>query len=128
MADEKLVDRARGVVSDAASEMKGIVDDGVEQARERFEEAAAGLEDRVRRTRREMRRRAEELGDAARDRYGRAVEGVQRGYEKARKDAADLAEDVNAYVRENPGKAILMAAGVGFLLGLVLRGRRRDEA
>lgn len=127
MADEKLVDRAKGVVADAASEMKNVVDDGVEEARERFEEAAAGFERNVRRTRREMRRRAEELGEAARDKYDRAVEGVQRGYDKVRKDTADLAEDVNVYVRENPGKSILMAAGVGFVLGLLLRGRGRDE-
>jgi len=44
-----------------------------------------------------------------------------------RKDAADLTDDVNSYVRENPGKSILIAAGAGFLLGMLLRGRRRDE-
>jgi ElaB/YqjD/DUF883 family membrane-anchored ribosome-binding protein len=64
----------------------------------------------------------------ARDRYDRAVEGAKRGYEKVRKDASDLAEDVNTYVRENPGKSILIAAGAGFVLGLLLRGRRRDDA
>ena len=44
-----------------------------------------------------------------------------------RKDAGDLAADVNAYVRENPGKSVLIAAGAGFVLGLLLRGRRREE-
>jgi len=81
----------------------------------------------VRRTRREMRRRAEALGEATREKYDHAVEGVQRGYEKVRKDAANLATEVNTYVRENPGKSILMAAGAGFVLGLLMRGRRRDE-
>jgi len=127
MAEEKLVDRARGVVKGAAAEMKEVLDDGVDQARERFEEAASELEGRVRRTRREMRRRAEELGEAAKERYDRAVEGAKAGYEKAKKNAGDLAEDVNVYVRENPGRSILIAAGVGFVLGLLMRGRRRDE-
>jgi ElaB/YqjD/DUF883 family membrane-anchored ribosome-binding protein len=127
MADEKLTERAREVVADAAAELRDIADDGVERARERFEEAAETFEGGVRRTRREMRRRAEELGEATREKYDRAVEGVQRGYEKVRKDAADLADDVNTYVRENPGKSVLMAAGAGFVLGLLMRGRRRDE-
>ena len=52
---------------------------------------------------------------------------MQRGYEKVREDAANLATEVNTYVRENPGKSILMAAGAGFVLGLLMRGRRRDE-
>ena len=127
MGDEKIVDRAREVVGDAVSGMKEVVDDGLEQARERFEEAASEFDRRARRTRRELRRRAEEMGEAAKERYDRAVAGVQRGYEKVRKDAGDLADDVNAYVRENPGKSVLIAAGAGFLLGLLVRGRRRDE-
>jgi len=126
MADEKLVDRAREAVKDAAAELGEIADDGVEQARERFEEAAAELEGGVRRTRREMRRRAEALGDATREKVDQAVEGAKRGYEKARQDAADLAEDVSVYVRKHPGKSILMAAGAGFLVGLLMRGRHRD--
>jgi len=34
---------------------------------------------------------------------------------------------VGFYVRDNPGKALLLAAGVGFLLGLVVRGRGGDD-
>jgi ElaB/YqjD/DUF883 family membrane-anchored ribosome-binding protein len=36
---------------------------------------------------------------------------------------------VSLYVRDNPAKAVMIAAGVGFLLGLVVRGRggRDDE-
>ena len=30
---------------------------------------------------------------------------------------------INLFVRDNPGKSVLIAAGVGFLLGLVARGR-----
>jgi ElaB/YqjD/DUF883 family membrane-anchored ribosome-binding protein len=127
MADEKILDRARDVVGDAVDDMKDVMDDGLDEARERFEAAAGEFDRRARRTRREIRRRAEELGHAARDRYDQAVDGLQRGYHKVRKDAGDLADDVNSYVRENPGKSILIAAGAGFLLGMLMRGRRRDE-
>jgi len=34
---------------------------------------------------------------------------------------------VSTYVRENPGKSVLIAAGVGFLIGLLFRGRSDDE-
>jgi len=138
MSDEKLMERAKGVVGDAAEGMKEVVKDGLDEARERFEEATDDLEKRARRTRRELRRRAEEAGDAAkekvehvreqaRERYDKARDGLQKGYEKVRKDAGDLVEDVNAYVRQNPGKAVLFAAGAGFLIGLLSRGRRREE-
>lgn len=125
--DEKMVDRAREAVAEAAAGARGVVEDGLAEARDQFEDAAAQFEQSARRTRREIRRHAARLGDAARERYDTTVESVQRGYQRARKSAEDLTEDVNVYVRENPGKSILLAAGVGFALGLLLRGRRRDE-
>jgi ElaB/YqjD/DUF883 family membrane-anchored ribosome-binding protein len=127
MGDNKVVDRAREVVSEAAAGAREVLDEGLDEARERFEEAAEDLGRSARRTQREMRRRAEHFGEAARERYDAAVDGVKAGYQRVRKDAGELADDVNAYVRENPGKSILIAAGVGFALGMLLRGRRRDD-
>ena len=127
MAEEKILDRAREVVADAASGARDVVEDGLAEARDQFEDAAEEFERSARRTRREIRRHASRLGDATRDKYDAAVEGAKRGYQKARKSAEELTDDVNAYVRENPGKSILIAAGVGFALGMLLRGRRRDE-
>jgi len=62
--------------------------------------------------------------DATKEKYDVAKDKVRYGYDKARKDMDHLTEDVNEYVRDNPGKAVLMAAGIGFVLGLLLRGRR----
>jgi ElaB/YqjD/DUF883 family membrane-anchored ribosome-binding protein len=39
-------------------------------------------------------------------------------------DLNELAENAKDYARKNPGQALLISAGVGLLLGLVLRGRR----
>ena len=39
-------------------------------------------------------------------------------------DLGELAENCKEYARKNPGQALLISAGVGMLLGLVLRGRR----
>ncbi|MGB5294170.1 MAG: DUF883 domain-containing protein, partial [Thermoanaerobaculia bacterium] len=62
--------------------------------------------------------------DVAKEKYDVAKDKVSYGYDKARKDIDHLTEDVNEYVRDNQGKAVLMAAGLGFVLGLLLRGRR----
>ncbi|KAB2964203.1 MAG: DUF883 family protein [Thermoanaerobaculia bacterium] len=127
MSDKKVVDHAREVVEDAVSGAREVIGEGLDEARDRFEGAAEELGSSARRTQRELRRRAERLGAATRERYDAAVEGVRHGYERVRKDAGDLADDVNVYVRENPGKSILIAAGVGFLVGMLMRGRRRDD-
>ena len=39
-------------------------------------------------------------------------------------DLGELAENAKDYARKNPGQALLISAGVGLLLGIVLRGRR----
>ena len=53
---------------------------------------------------------------------------VRAGYQRVRRDAGQVTDNVNEYVRENPGKSILIAAGVGFLIGMLVRGgRRRDD-
>ncbi len=39
-------------------------------------------------------------------------------------DLGELADNAKEYARKNPGQALLISAGVGLLLGLVLRGRR----
>jgi ElaB/YqjD/DUF883 family membrane-anchored ribosome-binding protein len=39
-------------------------------------------------------------------------------------DLGELAENAKDYARRNPGQAILISAGAGLLLGLLIRGRR----
>jgi ElaB/YqjD/DUF883 family membrane-anchored ribosome-binding protein len=39
-------------------------------------------------------------------------------------DYREVAENAKDYARQNPGQAILISAAAGFLLGLILRGRR----
>ena len=63
----------------------------------------------------EIRARVEETLDSARERLKEAGEG------KAARMKA-VARSTETYVRENPWTAILIAAGIGYLLGA---GRRR---
>lgn len=39
-------------------------------------------------------------------------------------DLGELAENAKDYARKKPGQALLISAGVGLLLGLLIRGRR----
>jgi ElaB/YqjD/DUF883 family membrane-anchored ribosome-binding protein len=39
-------------------------------------------------------------------------------------DYKEVAENAKDYARQNPGQAILISAAAGFLLGLIIRGRR----
>lgn len=39
-------------------------------------------------------------------------------------DLGELAENAKEYARKKPGQALLISAGVGLLLGLIIRGRR----
>ena len=112
---ERTMDRAKEFVADTVDKTKGAIDGGLDSAREAFDEAAEGIDSRYRSARR-----------AAAEKYQEAAEGVRRGYTKVRRDVDKLSSDVNDYVRENPGKSLLMAAGVGFVLGLLLRRGRED--
>ena len=39
-------------------------------------------------------------------------------------DLGEVAENAKQYARQNPGQALLISAAAGFLLGLIIRGRR----
>ncbi len=62
------------------------------------------------------RARAEDTVRAARERLGTLQDEVARR-------ARDAARDADGYVRENPWQAIAVAAGVAFVVGVIV-GRR----
>ena len=106
----------------------------VDQAREKFVEVAGGVEKKVRvvgksaeKAGQQVKQSASKASAAAKEKYGEAVEKVRYGYDRARKDMDHLVEDVNEYVRDNPGRSVLIAAGVGFLLGMLMRGGGRHD-
>lgn len=50
----------------------------------------------------------------------KALADAEKTLVKKSKEAADVADD---YVRENPWNAVGIAAGVGLILGLLIRGK-----
>jgi len=47
---------------------------------------------------------------------------LKKSARRLEKDYGPVWEDVLRYARANPGTAIAISAGVGFFLGLILRG------
>lgn len=93
-------------------------------ARRKFSDAVDGVTSKAQGTSEKVREEAARVGTAARERFDSAKDGVRHGYDRVTKDLDQLTQDVNEYVRHNPGKSIAIAAGLGFVVGLLLRGRR----
>ena len=137
-----------GTTGDAETAGTGDTE-GVVSARDRFESRYRQVSDDVRRgaerasseIRRGTERATSEIrkgterasseirrgAERAKETYRDVADSAREGYDKVRVDAGNVSREVGFYVRDNPGKALLMAAGVGFLLGLVARGRGGDD-
>lgn len=124
----------KDTVADTAEKARDGVVEGVNSARDRIKGLTKDVTKSYGRVSADVRKGAERAtaelrksAEAARERAQETAESVREGYAKVRSQAGDLSEQVSSYVRENPGKSVLMAAGVGFLLGLLFRGHRDDE-
>ncbi len=65
-------------------------------------------------------------------RFGRARDFMGNKYNEMRERVDDvdfgaITDQVRSYVRSNPGKALLISIGVGFVIGLLLRGGDDEE-
>ena len=92
--------------------------DHLKAAADDFRTAASAKAEEIRRA---AEKKAEELKAAAENR-AREFRGVaETAWTDARSRAKYWQSEGEAYVRENPTRAILMALGAGFLLGLFFR-------
>jgi ElaB/YqjD/DUF883 family membrane-anchored ribosome-binding protein len=90
-----------------------------EEAKDRYEKATADVQKKAHEASEELRRGAE----VARKRYEEAEGQLRETYGRAQERARDWNRDLHEYVQEKPGQAVLIAAAVGFVIGLVLRRR-----
>ena len=118
---------------DSSAERADSAREGVVSARQRFQRLSEEVQERYHDVSEDVRRGAERASaelrrgaGAARERYESAAESARQGYDRLRRDTGNVTSQVNDYVRENPGKSVLIAAGVGFLLGMIVRRRDTD--
>lgn len=90
-----------------------------------------------------MKERIDHARDYVGERYQAVSEKVKDRYESASHAAKEKVSEVKSrvdqvemddvldqmrdYVRSNPGKALLISIGVGFVIGLIMRGTEDDE-
>lgn len=124
----------KDTVTDTAEKARDGVAEGVSSARDRIKGLSSDVQKSYGKVSEDVRRGAERASaelkksaEAARERAQETAETVRQGYAKVRSQAGDVSDQVTEYVRENPGKSVLMAAGVGFLLGLLFRGHRDED-
>lgn len=102
----------------------------VQEVSEAMQEKLADLGNAARRTgekaRDYAREQSEKAREFAREQYEARAEQLRQGYSQVKENVGEWSDDLTDYVRENPGRSLLAAAGVGFLLGLLVRSIRRD--
>lgn len=120
----KSIERTQSGVDTLIDSTRDAVINGADGAEARIETAAEAT---VRASRAAAERLREGADSAARGAH-RGVQGaakaIDRGYARAQRDLSRVARGTTDFVTENPGKALLLAAGVGFLIGLVVQRRR----
>ena len=130
--------RAEGSMAKA----KEALGEGYGKAKARSEEAYGKARGYLTEARAALESTREKMGQL----YGRSREVVEEGYDKAKVqfdklyaeakkgyakvkakvqevDVKEVRDDVVDYIRRNPGKSILIAIGVGFALGFLVRRR-----
>jgi ElaB/YqjD/DUF883 family membrane-anchored ribosome-binding protein len=85
-------------------------------ATEHIKEHAAGIG-------REVRNLGGELGGMAREKFQDFRDQAQDYYQRGRQKASELEGSFENYIQEQPIKSILIAAGVGLLVGMFWRRR-----
>jgi ElaB/YqjD/DUF883 family membrane-anchored ribosome-binding protein len=63
----------------------------------------------------------QQVRDAAREQYGHLRDQASEYYERGRDMAQQWEQNLEGYIQEQPIKSILIAAGVGLLLGVLLK-------
>jgi ElaB/YqjD/DUF883 family membrane-anchored ribosome-binding protein len=104
-----VVDSAREAVNDRIDSVRGTINNGVDN-----------LDRLYRSTVTDVRDASERIAENAREQLDDVRYFARKRYRHARKKVSRLSGDVGDYVSDNPGRSLLIAAGIGFLAGLVV--------
>jgi ElaB/YqjD/DUF883 family membrane-anchored ribosome-binding protein len=125
---------ARQKFQKLGDELQGRYKKVSDDVQDRYKKVSEDVQDRYKKVSEDVKRGAERASteirrgaERARETYGEVAENAERSYKRVRSEAGNLSREVSLYVRDNPGKAVMIAAGVGFLLGLLARRRGGDD-
>jgi len=89
----------------------------------RASEAAGDVRSAAKEVGENLRDLGSQVRDTAAEQYGQLREQASDYYEKGRQRALDMEQTLEEYVQEKPIQALLMAAGVGVVLGWLWKRR-----
>ncbi len=128
---EGSMEKAKEALGEGYGKLRSRSAEAYAKAREYLAEARAALE-----TAREKmgelygrsREVVEEAYEKAKEQLDKLTVEIKKGYAKVKAkvqeiDVKEVRDDVVGYVRRNPGKSILIALGVGFAVGYLVRRR-----
>jgi ElaB/YqjD/DUF883 family membrane-anchored ribosome-binding protein len=67
----------------------------------------------------DLRELGGQVREAAREKYEKLSDEARKYYDEGRRAAQEWEQGLESYVREKPVQAVMIAAGVGLLLGLL---------
>ncbi len=92
-----------------------------EAAIKKADELRHAAENRVNDLKEKATEKAEELRRAAHDRADEFRDYAEETYAHGRERLDDWRSDSEHYIRENPAKSVLIALGIGFLIGRLFK-------
>jgi len=131
----KTVEKTRTAVNEGLDKTEEKVTEGLDTAQKKvnkgLDKAHAKISDAADTASRrygELREKAQHASEVTREKYDATVAELQRGYEQLHGQVTELRRDFEGYAQENPLKTAAIAGGVGFFVGLLLRGRGRGRS
>jgi ElaB/YqjD/DUF883 family membrane-anchored ribosome-binding protein len=88
----------------------GQIKDKAKEAKDKLREVGSNASEQL-----------NQIKDSANEYYQQGREKAQEYYEQGRQKAMEMEQNLEEYVREQPLKAVMIAAGVGLLLGILWR-------
>lgn len=108
------LEASRAHAVQAAEELKAAASQKAEEIKESAKEQAAKLRGKAEET-------AQDFKETASDTVNQFRDYADENWSDAKVRFDDYKEEGERYVRQNPSKAILMAVGLGFIIGRILR-------
>ena len=81
--------------------------------------ATEQLKDKASQVGENLRDMGGQVRDAAKEKFNDLRQSASEYYEQGRERAREWEQNLEAYVQDQPVKSLLIAAGVGFLLGVI---------
>jgi ElaB/YqjD/DUF883 family membrane-anchored ribosome-binding protein len=117
------MDKSGSTIDQVVDKAREVVNDGLDSVQGTFNDGADNLDRFYRSTVAQVRGTSERISANAREQLDEVKDSAREGYRHARKTLSRLSSDARDYLNDNPGQSLLIAAGIGFLAGLVVRRR-----